>query len=69
MTKAQEFSIKVPSDDPKKKEKPGDEPDKQEGSSKLLDSTNAKEGEGEDLVSCLLIPTPLASILTGTYTV
>lgn len=59
MTKAQEFSINVQSDDPKKKEKPGDEPDKQEGSSKLLGSTNAKEGEGEDLVRCFSIYTPL----------
>jgi hypothetical protein len=69
MTKAQEFSIKVHSDDPKKKDKPGDEPDKQEGSSKLPDSTNTKEGEGEDLVSCFLIAIPLASMLTSTYTV
>lgn len=54
MPDAQEFSIKVHSEDPKKKEKPGEEPDKAEGSSKLLDSKkkkeDEKEGEGEELV-------------------
>ncbi len=53
MTKAQEFTIKVPSEDPKKKEKPGEEPDKFEGSSKTLGSTkqeDGKAGEGEELV-------------------
>lgn len=53
MGKAQEFSIKTPSEDPKKKEKPGEEPDKAEGSSKLLGTRkieDGKEGEGEELV-------------------
>ncbi|KXN85575.1 26S proteasome regulatory subunit rpn-1 [Leucoagaricus sp. SymC.cos] len=52
MTKAQEFSIKVQSEDPKKKEKPGEGADKAEGSSKLLGSNkkeDGKEGEGEEL--------------------
>ena len=53
MGKAQEFSIKAPSEDPKKNEKPGEEPDKAEGSSKLLGTKkieDGKEGEGEELV-------------------
>lgn len=53
MSKPQEFTIQVPSEDPKKKEKPGEEPDKLEGSSRLLGSTkkeDGKEGEGEELV-------------------
>lgn len=56
MTKAQEFTIKVHSEDPKKKEKPGEESDKLEGSSKLLGSNkkeDGKEGEGEELVGCI----------------
>jgi len=51
MSKPQEFSIKVQSEDPKKKEKPDDKPSL-EGSSKLLKD---KEQEGEELVS----PDPL----------
>lgn len=53
MTKAQEFTIKVPSEDPKKKEKPGEDADKLEGSSKTLPPTkqeDGKAGEGEELV-------------------
>ncbi|KAF8801079.1 26S proteasome regulatory complex, non-ATPase subcomplex, Rpn1 subunit [Phlegmacium glaucopus] len=47
MTKAQEFTIQVQSEDPKKKEKPlNDKPDSA-GSSKLL--KDAKDGEGEEL--------------------
>jgi len=57
MTKAQEFTIKVQSEDPKKKEKPeSDKPDF-EGSSKLLKDgqKDAKEGEeGEELVRYFL---------------
>ncbi|KNZ81635.1 26S proteasome regulatory subunit rpn-1 [Termitomyces sp. J132] len=54
MTKSQEFTITVRSEDPKKKEKPEDgEKDKAEGSSKLLEDGKSKEGgkenEGEEL--------------------
>jgi len=50
MSKPQEFSIKVQSEDPKKKEKPEDKPDL-EGSSKLLKDDKKKDGEeGEELV-------------------
>ncbi|KAF9561442.1 26S proteasome regulatory complex, non-ATPase subcomplex, Rpn1 subunit [Agrocybe pediades] len=49
MSKPQEFSIKVQSEDPKKKEKPDDKPDL-EGSSKLLKDDKKKDGEeGEEL--------------------
>jgi len=64
MAKAQEFSIKTPSEDPKKKE---GEPDKAEGSSKLLKSKkteDGKEGEGEELV-CSPVPHGICSMLTG----
>lgn len=47
MTKAQEFTVKVPAEDPEKKEKPDDKPNF-EGSSRLL--KDAKDGEGEELV-------------------
>lgn len=50
MSKAQEFTIKVHSEDPKKKEKPDDKPDF-EGSSRLLKDDPKKDGEeGEELV-------------------
>lgn len=57
MTKAQEFTIKVQSEDPKKKEKPENDKPDSEGSSKLLKDAkkDAKEGEeGEELVRCFL---------------
>ena len=47
MTKPQEFTIQVQSEDPKKKDKPKDKPDLV-GSSKLL--KDAKDGDGEELV-------------------
>lgn len=54
MPEATDFSIKVTSDDPKKKE----EPSKEEGSSKLATSAkngkqDEKEGEGDELVRFL----------------
>ncbi|KAF8886531.1 26S proteasome regulatory complex non-ATPase subcomplex Rpn1 subunit [Infundibulicybe gibba] len=54
MPQATEFSIKVQSEDPKKKKEDPSEKDKEEGSSKLLkDSKDAKDdgkdGEGEEL--------------------
>ncbi|KAG6873884.1 hypothetical protein C0995_009663 [Termitomyces sp. Mi166 len=49
MTKSQEFSITVRSEDPKKKEKPENgEKDKAEGSSKLLKDGKSKEGGGKE---------------------
>jgi 26S proteasome regulatory subunit N1 len=56
MTKAQEFTTKVQSEDPKKKEKPeSDKPDF-EGSKFFIDGKkDAKEGEeGEELVRYFL---------------
>ena len=49
MTKPQEFTIQVQSEDPKKKkEKPTDDKPDLAGSSKLL--KDAKDGDGEELV-------------------
>jgi hypothetical protein len=50
MTKPQEFTIQVQSEDPKKKEKPSDNKQQPDlaGSSKPL--KDAKEGDGEELV-------------------
>jgi len=48
MTKPQEFTIQVQSEDPKKKEKPSNEKPDAAGSSKPL--KDAKDGEGEELV-------------------
>jgi hypothetical protein len=42
-----DFSIQVPSDDPKKKNEKGDDKDKKEVASKLKDDSN---GDGEELV-------------------
>lgn len=50
MPQPQDFTIKVPSEDPKKKEKP-DEPDKVDGASKP--PKDGKEGDAEELVSAL----------------
>lgn len=53
MPEATDFSIKVPSEDPKKKDVKDSEKDKEEGSSRLLKDdkkTDGKEGEGEELV-------------------
>lgn len=53
MTKAQEFEIKVQSEDPKKKEKPEEnEKDKAEGSSKLLKDvkSDSKEDDSDEMV-------------------
>jgi hypothetical protein len=48
MTKPQEFTIQVQSEDPKKKEKPlNDKPDLASSSKPLRD---AKDGDGEELV-------------------
>jgi hypothetical protein len=58
MTKPQEFTIQVQSEDPKKKEKPEEnEKDKAEGSSKLLKDVkpDSKEDEGEELVRMLVV--------------
>jgi len=65
MGKTQEFSIKAPSEDPKKNEKPGEEPDKAEGSSKLLGTKkieDGKEGEGEELV-CFPVAHGISALL------
>ena len=48
MTKPQEFTIQVQSEDPKKKDKPLDDKPDLAGSSKLL--KDAKDGDGEELV-------------------
>lgn len=49
MTKPQEFTIQVQSDDPKKKEKPEqNENEKAEGSSKLLKDVKPGDGKGDD---------------------
>lgn len=48
MTKPQEFTIQVQSEDPKKKEKRLDEKPDVAGSSNLL--KDAKDGDGEELV-------------------
>lgn len=49
MTKAQEFSIKVQSEDPKKKEKPENEKANIEGAPKPVKDAKGEE-EGEELV-------------------
>lgn len=59
MTKPQEFTIQVQSEDPKKKEKPEqNENEKAEGSSKLLKDVKPGDEKGddsEDLVCVLLL--------------
>lgn len=48
MTKPQEFTIQVQSEDPKKKDKPSKDKPDSAGSSKLL--KDAKDGDAEELV-------------------
>ena len=48
MTKPQEFTIQVQSEDPKKKDEPSNDKSDLAGSSKLL--KDAKDGDGEELV-------------------
>lgn len=48
MTKAQEFSISVKSEDPKKKEKPENDKPDLEGSSKLLKDGKTKDGKADE---------------------
>ena len=48
MTKPQEFTIQVQSEDPKKKDKPSKDKSDLAGSSKPL--KDAKDGDGEELV-------------------
>ena len=48
MTKSQEFTIQVQSEDPKKKDKPSNDKPDLAGSSKLL--KDAKDGDSEELV-------------------
>lgn len=50
MPESTEFSIKVTSEDPKKKEEPEKDKDKEEGSSNLLKDVDKKDkdGDGDD---------------------